>query len=295
MKSMPTILASLVVACLGSVANASVPVQEALKVAVSSPIVASGGEVTVTITNVSGERWFVGGCLFPTVASGSCNGPVVRNFICSLVKQSIEPGDSLDQSWDLIDNKGNPVEVGEYHMPIEVSTYSDRKATLCARTKVVLTGSEPSAGLSGPGVGPIGGGEECGVTFYGSIGHGSGYVGPELWALDVPEVGNDQFGLHIQGGLGGAPAFVLLGLGSAQHRSSIGVLAVDLAKPHVVLPIQLHGEPNVPGAGVLNLEMPIPNEARLGGLTFHGQVLVADPHASGNYAHSAGMTVTICD
>lgn len=261
------------------------PVSEALKLSVSAPVVESGSEVTVTLQNVSGDRWFVGGCLFGLVREGACDGDVVRSIICTAEMKLLNPGEEKSQTWDLTDNAGDPVALGEYHLPVHAYTLDGRQATLCARTTVVLFQGEPG-GVSSAA---------CDVFFYGDVGHGSGHVGPVMWPVGAPKVGNEEFVLHAQGGLGGAPAFVLLGAEKAQIRASIGVLAIDLAAPFLVLPVQLRGAPDVPGAGVLDIAMPIPGDPRLAGVAFYGQLLVADPHASGGYSHSGGMAITLCD
>lgn len=290
MKSVLSALVAVSVCVISQAAlgdGEQVPIAAALKVTVDHPIVTPEGSVTVTLTNASPDRWFLsGGCLFAQVKAGSCDGEIVRSDICTAILQLIEPGASISKTWDLMDDAGNPVPLGEYHMPIHVQTYEGRSAELCARAKIVLT--------SGGGVSEAPG-DSCGIDFYGVVGHGSAFVGPELWANGAPSIGNAAFGLHIQGGLGAAPAVLLIGAKPAQLRSSIGVLAIDPAAPYVALPILLRGEPNLPGAGVLDLKAPIPSDVMLAGVSMYLQVVVKDAHASGGYAHSGGLSITICD
>ncbi|MFG0316071.1 MAG: hypothetical protein ACF8XB_02265 [Planctomycetota bacterium JB042] len=265
---------------------APVPIDHALKVTVSSAYVSPGETLTVSLTNVSPDRWLLsGGCLFAQVRQGACDGPIVKSDVCTAILKFLAPGETLSKSWDLTDQFGDPVPLGEYHMPIHVQTLDGRTAELCARTKVVLT-SEPGLPFVIP---------PCGVTHYGQVGPGSGFVAPVIWEVGIPRVGDPAFGLHVQGGLGAAPAFLLIGAKRGQVESSIGVLAIDPAAPFVAVPLVLRGEPGLPGAGVLDLDAPIPDDPRLTGLRAHLQVIVADAHASGGYSHSGGLSITICD
>ena len=283
MKSILTFATILTAASMAQAAGRGAPLAEALRVDAPA-VVEAGTEVTVTLANASTDRWLVGGCLFGAVHADEAGGDVVRSFVCTMELKVLYPGEKVSQTWDLTDDVGDPVALGRYVMPVKAYTAGSREVTMNVEVIVALTAGEPG-GVEPPA---------CGVDFYGWVGHGSGFVAPELWAIGVPTVGNGKFGLHVQGGLGAAPAFVLIGAEAAQLRTSIGVLAIDPTAPFLTLPITLGGEPDVPGAGALDFALPIPSDPRLAGLAFHGQVVVADAHASGGYAHSGGMRAVIC-
>jgi hypothetical protein len=256
------------------------PTPGALKVSVSPQIVEPGQPVTVTLSNFDDWRYMLpNGCLFSKVVSGDDGtGRAVRNYLCTAVMPILNPRDSFSKTWDGLDDDGNPVPVGVYSFPIDVLTGDGRVVELVGNVIVGMMVEEAP---------------RCRVDYYGACGPGAGGISPELFPLGEARIGNEDFILHIQAGLGAAPGFLLVGAEQGQARCSIGTLAIEPSAPWIAIPLVLRGEPGVIGAGVLDILAPIPDDPSLGGLTVYLQALAEDRASVGGISHSAGLALTL--
>ncbi len=102
---------------------------------------------------------------------------------------------------------------------------------------------------------------------------GSGGVVPQLEGLGFTNLGGTVT-FSIEGGLGGAPFVLFLGLGVLDHP----IYAVEQVL--IELPLVLGGEPGVPGAGFFSLPAQIPDKEKYIGLELVLQAFVVDPEAT---------------
>lgn len=240
-------------------------------VSVSPNPAAQGELVQITVDNrSSGTIVFASSCPYETVREETCDGPLVQVPICLAIFVPVAPGHSYSTVWGQTDTSGNPVAPGVY-------AFEMAAPVTCCPT-VTVTG-----GCSGP------------PEPYGSGGAGTGGFTPFLSAQGgLPLIGNGAFAERIQFGLGGAPAALLLGAGEASLVLGWGTLLVDPFLPAFAFPATLGGTPGQAGAGSALIPLPIPNDPGVAGIALATQAIVADPGASGGFAHTQGVRFTIC-
>lgn len=129
---------------------------------------------------------------------------------------------------------------------------------------------------------------------YGNGGEGSGEIVPTITSSGgSPSIGNAAFQVDCDNLLGGATCFLVAGYGKAQ----IPVRGIDLLVSPVnwfLVPMQADGTPGVPGAGGLDIPVPIPNDPQAVGVEVDFQLLVLDPGASLGVASTDGLSMVIC-
>ncbi|MBK8977601.1 MAG: hypothetical protein IPM29_16950 [Planctomycetes bacterium] len=130
----------------------------------------------------------------------------------------------------------------------------------------------------------------------GSPTSGAGGIAPQLLPVGgFPRAGNAGFGLVVAGGLGGAPAALLLAADTAPGLPFLGgTLWVDPGKLLVAVPLQLSGPTGWTGAGAAGLPLSIPADPLLAGARIVAQALVVDAGAPQGVAMSAGLDVELC-
>ncbi len=256
---------------------------EKLVVTVSPEVVKPGQPVTVTLTNFDEARYLLpSGCLFSKVVAGDDGtGRTVRSFLCTMDMPILQARQSISKVWDALDDRGLAVPPGVYSFPIEVLTPEGRVLEKVGVVNVGMMVEEESPA--------------CPVDYYGDCGPGAGGISPELFPLGDARIGDADFALHVQFGLGGAPGFLLVGAEGGQVPCSIGTLAIEPAAPWIAIPIVLRGDPGVVAGGNLDLFAPIPDDPDLAGLTVYLQVVAADRASVGGMSHSAGLALTLCE
>lgn len=112
---------------------------------------------------------------------------------------------------------------------------------------------------------------------------------PSIELVGSPFIGNDV-SLQIRDGLGGAPAFLLIGLGRDNIPYAGGALLVAITTGFTPT---LGGAPGIAGAGALNVSGAIPDDPALSGVIFDFQVAVTDAAAVQGIALSNGAELVI--
>jgi len=120
---------------------------------------------------------------------------------------------------------------------------------------------------------------------YGAGLAGSGGVLPTLALNGCPDLGTSP-SLVLAGGLGGAPALLLLGTAAESLPKWGGTL---LVAPTLSVLLPLSGPAGVPGAGGATLVVHVPALPSLVGQSARLQLLVADAGAPAGVALSAGL------
>lgn len=254
--------------CLFSLAALSLANAQGVVISFDPAAPSQGEPIQVTLTNNGTTNIpLFSSCLFDSVHPQDCSQPPIHVPNCLAVLSLIPPGGSYSSVWDQRDDHGAYVPPGAYAFTI---------AGLCPQ--VTITGPCPmppqSFGVAGPGSASF----EPRFELFGGM----------------PAIGNPAFGVGIAFALGGAPALMLLGAGSADTPAPFGALYVSLAGPHIILPLLLGGTPGTPGAGTASLPLPLPADATLQGLDLYLQALIADPQARAGVAHTAGLHLVIC-
>ena len=114
---------------------------------------------------------------------------------------------------------------------------------------------------------------------YGDATPGSGGFAPSLTA-DQPYVGNAAFSYHLDGGLGGAPALMLISTArDSRFLAGTEILVSLLPGEHLLtLPFALAGTPGVPGEGSAMFNGGLGNaQPAVVGLNLFLQVAILDP------------------
>ncbi|MSR46141.1 MAG: hypothetical protein EXS13_03600 [Planctomycetes bacterium] len=130
---------------------------------------------------------------------------------------------------------------------------------------------------------------EGGLSTYGTGTPGSGGFVPSIELVGSPCIGDDVW-LQIRDGLGGAPAFLLIGFGRDNFPYAGGSLLVAIT---TVFTPTLGGTPGIAGAGMLNVTAAIPDDPAIIGVVFDFQVLVTDAAAVQRVALSNGAELVI--
>ena len=124
---------------------------------------------------------------------------------------------------------------------------------------------------------------------YGAGLAGSGGFVPQLNGQGLAKSG-ETCTYPISDALGGAPAALVLGLQKANAPVLGGTLLVD---PIVIDSLILGGASGVPGAGIQNPTIALPNSPAFIGFSIFSQLLVLDPAAPGGLSMSAGIELWI--
>jgi hypothetical protein len=130
-------------------------------------------------------------------------------------------------------------------------------------------------------------------THYGSGTPGSGGFTPQIGVTGASRLGN-TITLDITDGLGGARAFLLIGLAPANVQGSGWTLLVSPGPGFTVISFKLAGTPGVPGAGNIHLPGHIPSDPAFGNLEIYMQVATLDAGASKGVAASDGLHMVLC-
>jgi len=129
----------------------------------------------------------------------------------------------------------------------------------------------------------------CGAsTAYGAGKAGSGGFVPTLKAVGCAAA-EDQLAAVVLDGPGGAPGWLLFGLGSVDVPFAGGTLLVG--NPVALQPFVLEGEPGAPGAGAATLFYNFAPSPSLTGLAVYGQSALLDAGASYGVALTQGLKV----
>lgn len=132
----------------------------------------------------------------------------------------------------------------------------------------------------------------CDGTFesYGAGVAGTGGVTPELRAIFSPCAGQ-EIGIEFKDFLGGTMSYFFVGFAPAAYPTLGGTVLVDVALPHVMIPIPMPGA-NA-GEGDLTLAFDVPELPGIVGLNIYYQALAADPGAPFGVSFSNGLHETI--
>jgi FG-GAP repeat len=129
-----------------------------------------------------------------------------------------------------------------------------------------------------------------GTLYYGTSTAGSGGLAPLLTRSGCPTLGQDARFLISQG-LGGAPGALLLSTQADAAPLLGGTLLLVPQFPALLH--QLGGQPNVAGAGAIEIDLTVPGNPALVGLQLFFQALYADPGASGGFSFTRGLRLTL--
>jgi len=130
-----------------------------------------------------------------------------------------------------------------------------------------------------------------------SFGAGSegadGFI-PRFIALEPPQIGNPNFTLGLDRGLGGAPAFLVWDLARSEPGTELRGVPWHLAISPLFR-IQFTGSllDSGPGNGFSSVVGSIPNDAALSGLDLFMQWIVLDPTTPSGLAVTSGIEMTI--
>jgi hypothetical protein len=130
-------------------------------------------------------------------------------------------------------------------------------------------------------------------SHYGSGTPGSGGFTPQLGVTGAIRLGN-TITLDITQGLGGAQAFLLIGLAPANIQGSGWTLLVSPGPGFTVISFKLGGTPGVPGVGSSHLPGHLPSDPIFNGLNVYMQVATLDPGASKGVAATDGLHIVLC-
>ena len=138
------------------------------------------------------------------------------------------------------------------------------------------------------------GARESGACYGSQAGYGAGLAGsggvvPTLKLQGCPDLGASP-PLVLAGGLGGAPALILVGT-AAQSLPKWGGTLLVVPTLSVLLP--LSGPAGVPGAGGATLVVHVPTTPSLVGQSARLQLLVKDAGATAGIALSAGLLLQV--
>jgi DNA-binding beta-propeller fold protein YncE len=120
---------------------------------------------------------------------------------------------------------------------------------------------------------------------------GSGGLTPVLTGIDEPLLGGTTT-IRIWNGLGGAPAFLVVGLKEASIPLAGGTLHVA---PFIILMGPMMGTPGVAGAGKFSRSFAIPNDSALVGGSVYFQGLVMDLAAPSGFAIANALRTIVGD
>lgn len=128
------------------------------------------------------------------------------------------------------------------------------------------------------------------VLPYGAGLAGSGGFVPALAASGCPAPGTPVT-LSVLDGLSAATAMLLIGLTPVSIPFKQGELLVDPGAAVLIsVPLSLSaGLPGIPGGGTLDLDLLLPDDPGLSGLSLVFQVLVQDPGAAAGWAMTGGL------
>ena len=127
-----------------------------------------------------------------------------------------------------------------------------------------------------------------GIQVLGAGDPGSGGLTPEVLLEVAPVVGNNEFRVGIYDALGGAPAFLRLGMVGAQSAPSFNPMSRWTSPA-----ITLEGAGGGAGAGYGTWHGPLRSSPGMIGRRFDLQWLVLDPGAQGTLASSQTVRVTL--
>lgn len=138
--------------------------------------------------------------------------------------------------------------------------------------------------------------DHCADRFhYGTGTAGSGGFTPNLVTSGGdPKIGNSNFAVNVEQGLGGASGLLFVAL--TQGGSSLPQFGVDLLvlPPWIATNVTLDND-GLPGQGTTTLPMAIPDDPSLVGLPLFLQVILVDAGASKGFAASDGLNFEVCD
>ncbi len=123
---------------------------------------------------------------------------------------------------------------------------------------------------------------------------GSAGIEPEL-SCPQPWLGRPDYQLRLRGGLGGAPALLVVSPGPASVVSGGVPINVDLSAAYAFVPVQLGGAIGVPGSGEFTLSLPLPGPANsaYAGTPFFWQAAVADPASPIGVSLTGGLRIRV--
>ncbi|MEM7204432.1 MAG: hypothetical protein AAF628_29500 [Planctomycetota bacterium] len=133
-------------------------------------------------------------------------------------------------------------------------------------------------------------------TSYGTATAGTGGVAPRLSGTGgFPRLSSRNSGLRIDGGLGAAPALIMI---SAAPSVGIPVLGgttwIDFGTAFVQLLVPLSGTSGMAGAGSADAIIPLPRSTIFAGVSFFAQAFIIDTGAPAGFAMTPGAQVTLC-
>ncbi|MEW6741352.1 MAG: FG-GAP-like repeat-containing protein [Planctomycetota bacterium] len=120
---------------------------------------------------------------------------------------------------------------------------------------------------------------------------GSGGILPRLELRGTFAPGTEST-LRLTNALGGGRAFLVFGpaRGVSELRKGLAIL---IAQPLHVRPLQLVGTPGSPGAGTIDIPLAIPAKDQLIGESLHVQFLIDDPWSGRRFASTRGLSLTV--
>lgn len=130
-------------------------------------------------------------------------------------------------------------------------------------------------------------------SHYGAGTPGSGGFTPQLGVTGATRLGN-TIKVDVTNGLGGAQAFLFIGLTPANIQGFGWTLLVSPGPGFKVFSFKLGGTPGVPGAGNVHLPGRIPNDPVFANLNLYMQAATLDPGAAKGIAASDGLHIVLC-
>jgi hypothetical protein len=129
-------------------------------------------------------------------------------------------------------------------------------------------------------------------TQYGLGSAGSGGAIPSNLAGVPANIGNGDFKIGIGNALGGAPAILVASLASTPPGTQFAGINLNVALPELLqLFMPLEGAAGLPGRGFGTLQLPLPFDTNLRGVTVFTQWFVVDANGPSGAASSRGAEI----
>jgi cytochrome c peroxidase len=121
---------------------------------------------------------------------------------------------------------------------------------------------------------------------------GSGGAVPNILAGVPANIGNIDFKVGIGNALGGAPAVLVTSAAAALPGAQFAGINLNVALPDILqLFIPLEGPAGLPGRGFGTIQLPLPFDTGLRGVTLFTQWFVVDPNGTSGASSSRGAEI----
>ena len=121
---------------------------------------------------------------------------------------------------------------------------------------------------------------------------GSGGAVPNILAGVPANIGNVDFKVGIGNALGGAPAVLVTSAAAALPGTQFAGINLNVALPDILqLFIPLEGPAGLPGRGFGTVQLPLPFDTGLRGVTLFTQWFVVDPNGTSGASSSRGAEI----